>query len=523
MPDLCTEQDWKPKANKWIITLSIMMATFVDTLNSSIANVALKYIAGSFSISDDESLWIITLFLIACSILLPATNWCSKVFGRKRFFLFCIALFSSASFLCGIAPNFEIMLLGRILQGLGGGCLLPISQAILFETFPKEEHGKAMSIFGVGILLAPVVGPVIGGWLTTNFCWNWVFFISVPISLLSFFMVTMFVEDPPYMKAQGMQKFDFFGFVALVIWISTFQVMVDNGQKNGWFDSAYICKLGIVSLIAFITLIWWELKTKDALFDLRVFKDISFKIGQTIVMFGMGLVFATVAILPRFLQGMMGYDALLSGLAAAPMGVGSIIGIILTGILSNKIDLKIQIFMGVIITFIGCMMFSNFNLSISMNSIMLPNAILGLGSSLIALPATTITFETIPNEKMTNASSIQNLTKNVGSAIGTSSVGVFVSTYSQIHQTYLVDKLTALNNNFADRIADYTSTFLAMGMDFNSAQSAANTMIYKLLQQQVALCAYMTTYKAYALITLAIILLLVILKYQKNSLKVTNS
>ena len=213
---------------------------------------------------------------------------------------------------------------------------------------------------------------------------------------------------------------------------------------------------------------------------------------------------------------MMGYDALLSGLAAAPMGVGSIIGIILTGILSNKIDLKIQIFMGVIITFIGCMMFSNFNLSISMNSIMLPNAILGLGSSLIALPATTITFETIPNEKMTNASSIQNLTKNVGSAIGTSSVGVFVSTYSQIHQTYLVDKLTALNNNFADRIADYVSTFISMGMDINSAQGAANTMIYKLLQQQVALCAYMSAYKTYALIALAIILLLILLKYQKS-------
>lgn len=510
------EEQWKPKANKWLITLSIMIATFVDTLNSSIANVSLKYIAGSFSISDDESLWIITLFLIACSILLPATNWCSKVFGRKRFFLFCIALFSSASFLCGIAPNFEIMLLGRILQGLGGGCLLPISQAILFETFPKEEHGKAMSIFGVGILLAPVVGPIIGGWLTTNLCWNWVFFISVPISVLSFFMVAMFIEDPPYMKAQGMQTFDFFGFFVLVIWISTFQVMVDNGQKNGWFDSAYICKLGLVSLIAFIILILWELRTKDALFNLRVFKDINFRIGQTIIMIGMGVVFATVAILPRFLQGMMGYDAFLSGLAAVPMGVGSIIGIILTGLLSNKVDLKIQILAGVIVTFIGCIIFAGFNLSIAITSVLIPNTLLGLGSSLIVLPATTITFETISNEKMTNATSIQNLTKNVGSAIGTSSVGVFVSTYSQIHQSYLVDKLTVLNNNFADRFADYTSTFIVMGIDIDSAQSAANTMIYKLLQQQVALCAYMSTYKAYALIALAIILLLIILKYQKS-------
>ena len=516
MSETLTEEVWRPKTNKWIITLSVMIATFVDNLNSSIANVALKYIAGSYSISDDESLWIITMFLIACSILLPATDWCSKVFGRKNFFLFCIALFAVASFICGIAPNFGVMLLGRILQGLGGGCLLPISQAIIFESFPQEEQGKGAAVFGVGILLAPIIGPILGGWLTTNFSWNWVFFISVPISILSFFMVIKFVEDPPYMKAQGLQHFDTLGFLLLIIWISTFQVMVDNGQKNGWFDSAYICKLGIVSLISFIALIWWELKNKKPLFDLRIFKNFQFTIGQSMIAIAIGIVFASVAILPRFLQSLMGYDAYLSGLASGPMGVGSVLGIALSGFLSNKVDPKKLVFTGVILTFIACMMFAGLNLYIVIQNVVLPNILIGIGSTFIIIPSITITFSKVSNEGMTHASCLQNLTKNVLSAIGTSSVGVFVSSYSQIHQTYLVDRLTLLNNNFSERISFLVSTFMQTGMDRVTAEVAANSMIYKQLIQQSMLSAYISTYKTYTLLVLIVIPLLILLSRGKT-------
>jgi DHA2 family multidrug resistance protein len=516
MTEALAEEEWRPKTNKWIITLSVMIATFVDNLNSSIANVALKYIAGSYSISDDESLWIITMFLIACSILLPATGWCSKVFGRKNFFLFCIALFAVASFICGIAPNFGVMLLGRILQGLGGGCLLPISQAIIFESFPQEEQGKGAAVFGVGILLAPIIGPILGGWLTTNFSWNWVFFISVPISILSFFMVIKFVEDPPYMKAQGLQHFDTLGFLLLIIWISTFQVMVDNGQKNGWFGSAYICKLGIVSLISFITLIWWELKNKKPLFDLRIFKNFQFTIGQSKIAIAIGIVFASVAILPRFLQSLMGYDAYLSGLASGPMGVGSVLGIALSGFLSNKVDPKKLVFTGVILTFIACMMFAGLNLYIVIQNVVLPNILIGIGSTFIIIPSITITFSKVSNEGMTNASCLQNLTKNVLSAIGTSSVGVFVSSYSQIHQTYLVDRLTLLNNNFSERISFLVSTFMQTGMDRVTAEVAANSMIYKQLIQQSMLSAYISTYRTYALLVLIVIPLLILLSKGKT-------
>ena len=317
--NITQEHNWKPKASLGLITTAVMLATFVEVLNTSIANVALKYIAGSFSISNDESLWIVTIFLIACSVLLPATDWCCAFFGRKRFFLFCIALFGISATICGLAPNFEIMLLGRILQGLGGGCLLPLSQAILLESYPKEDQPKAMAIFSTGITIAPIIGPIVGGWLTTNLSWNYVFFISVPFCIAAFIMVSMFIEDPPYIKAKQAGNFDCIGMLFLIVWIGCFQVMVDNGQKNGWFDSEYIQQLGMVSLIAFVLLIWWELKVEKPLLDLKIFKNWNFTFGTIVLTVLFGVAYGTIAILPQFLQNLLGYDSFLSGIAAGPM------------------------------------------------------------------------------------------------------------------------------------------------------------------------------------------------------------
>ena len=251
------QEEWKPNGSLAMITIAVMLATFVEVLNTSIANVALKTIAGSFSISNDESLWIITIFLIASSILLPATNWCCNVMGRKKFLLLCVAIFGISATVCGMATSFEMMIAGRIFQGLGGGCLLPLSQAILLESYPKNEKAKAMAIFSTGVTIAPIIGPILGGWLTTNYSWNFVFFISLPFCIAAFIMIAMHVEDPPYIKPMGLHKMDYIGMMFLIVWIATFQIMVDNGQKNGWFDSQYICKLGITSLIALIGLVWW--------------------------------------------------------------------------------------------------------------------------------------------------------------------------------------------------------------------------------------------------------------------------
>lgn len=504
-------EDWKPKASLLMITIAVMLPTFVEVLNSSIANVALKTIAGSFSISDDESLWIVTMFLIASSILLPATDWCCQVFGRKKFLLFCVSLFGISSMICGFAPNFEIMIFGRICQGLGGGCLLPLSQAILLESYPKNRQGEAMAIFSTGVTIAPIIGPILGGWLTTDFAWNYVFFVSVPFCIAAIVMISKFIEDPPYMKPAGWLKFDYLGFILLIIWIASFQIMVDNGQKNGWFDSPYICKLGITSLISFIALIWWELKNKTPLFDLRIFKNWNFTFGTTIITMTFAISFASVAMLPQFLQRMFGYTSFLSGIAAAPMGLGTLMGTALTA-LTSKLDLRMQLFNGIIILAIGCYMFSTLNLTIAMGNVILPNIVLGIGMTSVIIPATTIIYSFVSKQEMTNASALQNLVKNVGCAVGTSSVGVLVSRYSQVHQTYLVDRLTMVNATFADRISEMTHAFMAVGNDLSTASQMAFGQIYNQLLQQSAMCAYMSSYKAYAVAMIVILPLVFFLK-----------
>ena len=506
------ESNWKPKASLALITIAVMLATFVEVLNTSIANVALKYMAGSFSVSNDESLWIVTIFLIACSILLPATDWCSSVFGRKKFFLFCIALFGISATVCGFAPNFEVMILGRIFQGLGGGCLIPLSQAILLESYPKSEQPKAMSIFSSGIVIAPIIGPIVGGWLTTNLSWNYVFFISVPFCIAAFIMVSMFIEDPPYLKSNSSQKFDIFGMILLIIWIACFQVMVDNGQKNGWFDSPYIAKLGITSLIAFISLVWWELKCKNPLLDLKIFKNWNFTIGTIILTILFGVAYGTIAILPQFLQNLLGYDSFLSGLAAGPMGVGSVLAVIFTTATLKVFGLRTQTVIGLIAFSIGCFMFSGLNLNIAFNNVMIPNIVVGFGLTTVIIPCTTLLFSMVAKQDMTNAASIQNLIKNVGCAVGTSSVGFLVSSYSQIYQSYLVDKLTVLNAVFADKVSSMSAQFINMGIDPQSATGMAQGKIYGQLIQQSTLCAFINAYKIYAVLILVLIPLVFLLK-----------
>jgi DHA2 family multidrug resistance protein len=412
---------------------------------------------------------------------------------------------------CGLAPSFEIMILGRICQGLGGGCLLPLSQAILLESYPKERQSEAMGIFSIGVTIAPIIGPILGGWLTTDFAWNYVFFVSLPFCIASFVMISKFIEDPPYMKPNTSLKFDIAGFILLIIWISSFQIMVDNGQKNGWFDSPYICKLGITSLISFISLIWWELTNKEPLFDLRIFKNWNFTFGTIIITMVFGIAYGSIALLPQMLQGMMGYTSFLSGIAAAPMGVGTLMGAGFCS-LTSKLDMRHQLFMGLVIFTVGCLMFSTLNLDIAMGNVILPNIVLGLGMTSVIIPVTTIIFSYVKNYEMTNASALQNLVKNVGCAVGTSSVGVLVSRYSQIYQSYLVDRLTMLNSTFAQRVTEMTSTFMSMGSDFVTAQHMAMGNIYKQLMMHSTISAYMNSYRIYALATMIVIPLVFILR-----------
>src|ERR1700722_10878800 len=322
--------------NPWIVAISVMLATFMEVLDTAIASVALPYIAGSLSASTDEATWVLTSYLVANAIVLPASNWFAMRFGRKRFLMSCVTIFTIASFACGAAPSLPILLLARIIQGAGGGALQPLSQAILLESFPPAKRGAAMAVFAFGVVVAPVIGPTLGGWLTDTYSWRYAFYINIPIGILALFMMNRFIFDPPYFKTAKVPKFDNLGFGALIIWTGCLQVILDKGQEDDWFGAHWIRYAAVALVVAFSYFVWHCWRDKDSLVDLKVFKNRNFAIGTVVILFfGIGI-YATVTVLPLFYQELLGYTAFTAGLVVAPRGLGSICGMPIIGYLSNK-------------------------------------------------------------------------------------------------------------------------------------------------------------------------------------------
>lgn len=505
-----TNEEWRPAINPWLVTIAVMTATFIFALDGTIANVALPQMAGSFSSSNDEAMWIITSYLIASGIILPSVDWFSKVFGRKIFFIGCIGVFTFASLLCGLSTSLDMMIFSRILQGLGGGAILPISQAILFESFPKEKRGLAMSVFGFGVVLAPVVGPVLGGYLTDTLSWSWIFYINIPFGLLAMFCSNLWIEDPPYAKKQGSAKIDYVGFILLIIWLVTLQTVLDKGNNADWFNADWICWLSLVSIIAMIGFFISQLKNKESIIDLSVFKDKNFSSGTLLLTIINGVMYASIAIMPLFLQNLLGYSAFLSGYALIPRGLGSFIGVFISGVFSNLIDERLLGVLGLACLGVSSIMFGFLSLQVSMINIAIPNLIFGIGMALGLIPLTTLSMNTLSNEKMTNASGVQNLLKNIGGAIGTSVVATMLSRFSQMHQSSMVSHLNPLNPAFQTRFTTIKMA-LAHYMHISVAETKANYLAYSQLLQQSALWAFIDTFRVFGLIALIIIPIVFIL------------
>ncbi len=504
------EQEWKPTMNPWLVTFAVMTATFIFVLDSTIANVALPHMAGSFSSSNEEAMWILTSYLIASGIVLPSVAWFSHVFGRKTFFIACIIIFTVASLLCGLSFSMETMIFARVLQGLGGGALLPISQAILLESFPKEKRGIAMSIFGLGVVIAPVIGPVLGGWLTDSFSWNWIFFINVPFGIISVIASKLFIEDPPYAKKQGLKKIDYVGFSLLISWLVTLQIVLDKGQNADWFQAPWICCLSAVSIISMICFVISQLKNKDSIIDLSVFSDKNFLYGTIVLVVVNGVMYASTAIMPLYLQNLLGYSAFLSGYALMPRGVGSILAVVVTGVLSNKVDERILGIIGLLSLGLSGLIFGFLSLQISMINIVIPNLIFGFGMALCFIPLTTLSMNTLSNSQMTNASGVQSLLKNIGGAIGTSLVTTMLSRFAQVHQFSMVKHLNPLNPEFQSRLYTYKAAFLQF-MHMSQADIKANYLMYAELLKQSNLWAFMDTFRIFGIIALLIIPLVLLL------------
>lgn len=501
--------------NPWLACLPTMTAAFMFVLDATIANVALPHMAGSFSVSREESMWILTSYLIASGIVIPMVDWFSKVMGRKNFFIMSIIMFTVASALCGMAQTMVQMIAFRILQGFGGGGILPISQAILLESFKPSERGKAMAMFGMIVVLAPILGPVIGGWITDNWTWPYIYYINIPIGILAWALSNTLIYDPDYAKKQTGVKTDFVGFFFLCVWLISLQIVLDKGNNADWYNAPWICWLSLISAISAILFIISQIKNKQSLVDLSIFKDKNYLVGTMVQIVMQAVLLASVAILPQFLQSLMGYDAYKSGLSMMPRGLGALTATILYGSYANKFDGRLLVAIGLSCIATGCMMLGNLNLEISTMSIMFPNFLFGTGLGLAMIPIITLSMATLRNDQMTNASGLQNLLKNIGGAIGTSIVATLISRGAQKHQFMLIQHLSETSSNYIERVQTYTSAFIT-NYDPLTANYMAKGIVNKLLLQQATLCAFIDAFRVFAIAAISIIPLLLLLKNIKK-------
>lgn len=515
--EIKTQQEYFPE-NPWLAVAPVLLAVFIFVLDGTIANVALPHMAGSFSATRDESIWILTSYLIASGIVIPTVDWFSKVFGRKNFFIISILLFTVASLLCGLANSMTTMVLARILQGFGGGGIVPISQAIMLESFPKEQRAKAMAVFGMGIIIAPIIGPVLGGWITDNWTWPWIYFINVPFGCIAAVMCQKLLVDPPYAKRQKNVKIDGWGFLFLTVWIASLQVVLDKGNNADWFNAPWVCWLFALSCISGIAFFISQIKGKETLIDLSVFKDMNFLAGTAIQIVIQAVLYASIAILPQFLQSMMGYTAFLSGYSMMPRGIGSLLSMIIVANLGNKVSYRLLAIIGLTLIGSGGLVLGFLNLQIANINIMIPNFMMGMGMGLAMIPIINLSVDTLRNDQMTNASGIQNLLKTIGGAIGTSLVATMLSRFAQMHQYMMVGNLSELNPQFLTRLQN-TAGALSQYFNPDVAYYMAQTSLYKQLIQQSTLWAFMDSFRIFGLACLLTIPLLLFIRSNKAKVK----
>ncbi|MBR1681569.1 DHA2 family efflux MFS transporter permease subunit [bacterium] len=515
MVESVAENEWKPSKSPWLIAIPTIFAAFMFVLDETIANVALPHMAGTFSVSRQESMWILTSYIVASGIMITAVDWFCKKMGRKAFFIGSICLFTASSFMCGISNSIEMILISRILQGLGGGGLLPVAQAVLLEGFPIEERGKAMATFGLVVIVAPIIGPVLGGWITDNWNWPWIFFINVPIGIFTVWISKMLLEDPPYAQKQNNVTLDKIGFSFLVLWLVSMQVIFDKGNDADWFNAPWICKLTVFCVLCFIAFIISQIKGKKTLIDLSVFKDKNFAIGTGVQVVIMAIMLASTALLPQFLQSLLGYSAFTSGMAIMPRGCGALLGIAIFGSLSKIVDNRIFACIGLIFVGIAGLKFGFLNMDISSISIAIPNFIFGLGMGFCMMPLVAFSVITLDNSQMTNASGLQNMLKNVGGAVGTSIVTTMISRYSQIHQANMVGHMTPLNQVFADRVSAMTASFAQL-TSIDVAGYMAQYSLYGSMVQQATLWGFMEAFRWCGLLAITIAPLVFLLKKPKK-------
>jgi MFS transporter, DHA2 family, multidrug resistance protein len=501
--------EWRPRANPWLIALAVMLATFMVVLDTSIAVVALPYIAGNLGATQDESTWVLTSYLVANAIVLPASTWLSSFFGRKRFLIGCTIVFTLASLICGVSTSITMLIVARFVQGLGGGSMQPLSQAILLESFPPARRGAAMALFGIAIVVAPIVGPTLGGWLTDNWSWRWTFYINLPVGVLAFFLMSMLVEDPPYIRAKKPSRIDGIGLALMALGLSTLQIVLDKGQDADWFSAVWLRWFAVISALSLIGFIVRELCTEYPIVDLHVFKNRNFAVSCGLFgLFGMSL-YALITLQPLFLQTLLGYSAFDAGLSVSPRGFGAFVALFFVGALVGKVDLRLLAALGFAAVGVSSYLLSRLSLQMSMSSIIPANVISGFGTGCLFVPLTVLGVGTLRNEQIGNASALQNLIRNIGGSIGLSYVSTMLVRNAQAHQSMMVGQLSTLNPQYQQSLHQAQNIF-EQHFSTVDALARAHDLLYQTLLQQSDYWSYMSLFYTIACLCAASVLCVVI-------------
>jgi MFS transporter, DHA2 family, multidrug resistance protein len=493
MPAPSRYKDWKPSHNPWVVALTVTLATFMEVLDSSIANVALPHIAGSLGASYEEATWVLTSYLVSSAIVLPISGWLATAIGRKRFYMICVVLFTGSSLLCGLAPSLGWLIFARVLQGVGGGGLQPSEQAILADTFAPEKRGMAFAMYGMAVVVAPAIGPTLGGWITDNYNWHWIFFINIPIGALSLFLTQRLVEDPPWLKEDKRAglKIDYIGFALIVIGVGCFQVVLDKGQQLDWFGSPFIVAMFGIGLPVLIAFFLWEWYHEDPVVDVRLLKNRNF--GTAVAFsFVLGMVlFGSTVLIPQFLQNSMGYTAERAGMALSPGGLALMVMMPVAGkLLSTRIDPRLLVSLGFLITAITLHVMTVIYHGIDFQTIVLLRVLQVIGLPLIFVPISTLNYIGVPREKNNQVSGISNFARNIGGSIGTALLSTFLARQAQVHQNTFAAHTGHGDLNFQNLLNQLTGAFTAQGYDAVTAAKKALAQAYAMAQAQASVLGF---------------------------------
>src|SRR5580692_914842 len=506
--------EWRPAINPWIIALTVTLATFMEVLDTSIANVALPHIAGSLSAGQDESTWVLTSYLVSNAIVLPLSGWLSSIMGRKNFYMSCVALFTVSSCLCGLAPNLATLIVCRILQGVGGGGLQPSEQAILADTFPPAKRGMAFAVYGIAVVTAPAIGPTLGGWITDNFTWRWIFFINIPVGIISLLLTSRLIQDPPFLKRRKLSEtnIDYVGLGFVALGLGALQIVLDKGQRDDWFESHFIVTLSIIAAVSLVFVVIWEWRHKDPIIDLHLFRDRTFAVSNLLMfMLGFALLGSTL-LLPLFMQTMLGYTAQQSGLALMPGGFVIMLLLPLVGFLLSRYTPRWLLLFGLIVLSTSLFNMSRFYLQIDFRTVVMARVFQAVGMAFLFVPINTAAYAFLPREKNNAASGLMNLARNMGGSVGISLVTTMLDRRTQVHLNYLSRNLSASNPAFQSMLQGATQAMRAHGASAAFATRQAYALIEGTAQRQATMLAYIDDFRLLAIAILLMVPLVFLMK-----------